>query len=234
MTKSALAIRHVAFEDLGTLEPLLAGRGCEIRYVEAGLDDLSGLDPLAPDIVISLGGPMGVWEDDAYPWIRGEVALLEKRLAAERPTLGVCLGCQMMARALGEKVYPGPAKELGWASLRLSEAGAASPLGRVGEAAVLHWHGDTFDLPAGADLLASTEAVTNQAFAVGAHGLALQFHLEVTVANAERWFIGHAVEIAATHGVDVPGLRAATAKHGPAMEALGRQVFQDWLEGAGL
>ena len=234
MTKTALAIRHVAFEDLGTLEPLLAGRGFEIGYVEAGIDDLAGPDPLAPDFVVSLGGPMGVYEDDAYPWIADEVALLENRLAAERPTLGVCLGCQMMARALGAKVYPGPAKELGWAPLRLSEAGIASPLGRVGEEAVLHWHGDSFDLPVGADLLASTEAVTNQAFAIGSHALALQFHLEVTVANAERWFIGHAVEIAATDGVDVPGLRAATAKHGPAMEALGRQVFQDWLEGAGL
>jgi len=177
MSRTALAIRHVAFEDLGTLGPLLEQRGFEIRYLDAGVDDLSNLDGLAPDLVVALGGPMGVYEDDAYPWIADEVAILERRLAAERPTLGVCLGCQMMARALGGKVYPGPAKELGWAPLELTETGRESPLGHVEAAPVLHWHGDTFDLPAGASLLASTSAVANQAFAIGAHALAFQFHV---------------------------------------------------------
>lgn len=233
--KSVLAIRHVAFEDLDRFAPILAERGYAIRYREAGFDDLTALDPLADDLLVVLGGPIGVYEDEAYPFILDELRLLRVRLDAGRPTLGICLGCQMMARALGGRVYPGGHKEIGWKSLLLTEAGRASPLAAFGGGApVLHWHGDTFDLPDGAVLLASTDRYPHQSFSWGRHALALQFHIETTARGLERWFIGHAGEIAGTPDLSVPLLRAETARHAAAAEMRGGRCFAAWLDQAGL
>jgi GMP synthase (glutamine-hydrolysing) len=229
--KTALAIRHVAFEDLGSFESVLAGHGYSIAYMEAGLDDLQKIDPRKPDLLIVLGGPMGAYEEAEYPFILDELRILGKRLAADLPTLGVCLGSQLMARALGAKVYPGKQKEIGWAPLHLTDAGQRSCLGLLEseKIAVLHWHGDTFDLPSGAARLASTSVYENQAFSRGRCALALQFHLEATTKGLERWFIGHASEIAATQGVTVTQLRQDSARYGPALERVGLQCFDLWL-----
>ncbi len=234
MEKRTLAIRHLAFEDLGTLAPVLERRGHEIVCREASQDDLAAIDPLAPDLLVVLGGPIGVYESAAYPFLEDEIRLLERRLAAHRPTLGICLGGQLIARALGARVYPGPAKEIGWAPLALTEAGTASPLRHLGDNPVLHWHGDTFDLPAGAALLASTPAFENQAFVWGERVLALQFHIEVTATGLERWFVGHAAEIAATPGVEVPMLRADSRRWAPPLEPLADRVFREWLDAVGV
>src|SRR5579885_2849884 len=177
--KTATAIRHVHFEDLGTLGAILEDCGYRVRYADACVDDIGALDPTADSLVIVLGGPIGAYEENLYPVLKDELKLLEKRLAASRPTLGICLGAQMMARALGARVYPGGGKEIGWAPLLLSEAGRASCLAPLGDAPVLHWHGDTFDLPKGAVHLASTPRYRQQAFAWQRHGLALQCHIEV-------------------------------------------------------
>jgi len=144
--KLAVAIRHVSFEDLGNFGPVLAARGFEVRYIDCGTDDVAAIDPFAPDLLIVLGGPIGAYEDDLYPFIKDEVSLLEQRLKARRPTLGVCLGAQMIARTLGARVYPAPHKEIGWSRLTLTAAGGVSPLQHL-KSPVLHWHGDTFDLP---------------------------------------------------------------------------------------
>jgi GMP synthase (glutamine-hydrolysing) len=145
------------------------------------------------------------------------------------PVLGICLGAQLMARALGARVYPG-IKELGWAPLSLSAAGTRSCLAAIGEKPVLHWHGDTFDLPDGAELLASTPATRHQAFALERHGLALQFHVEASAQGLERWYVGHTMEIGATSGVDVASLRAASARHAPALAEPARAMLRTWLE----
>jgi GMP synthase (glutamine-hydrolysing) len=227
--KSALAIVHVAFEDLGLLEPLLAERGVATRYVEAPLGGVAAEDPLAPDLVVVCGGPISVYDEAQYPFVRDELALLERRFAADRPTLGLCLGAQMMARALGSRVYPNARKEIGWSALSLTPAGKESPLRHLEGTSVLHWHGDTFELPAGAQRLASTQITENQAFAWGASALALQFHAEAAGVALERWFVGHACEIAATPGVSVEGLRRDTRACTPALERAGRALFTEWL-----
>src|ERR1700741_4560300 len=111
MAKTCLAVRHVAFEDLGVLGPLVSARGYDVRYHDAGIEAFEGDTLVAPDLVIVLGGPIGVYETDAYPFITAEIAAVAARLAANKPTLGICLGAQMRAAALGARVAPGPAKE---------------------------------------------------------------------------------------------------------------------------
>jgi GMP synthase (glutamine-hydrolysing) len=228
--RKAIVLRHVAFEDLDSFAAILERHGFAIAYYEAGVDDLAAIDPLAPDLLVVLGGLIGVYEDAAYPFVRDELRLIERRLAADRPILGICLGAQLMAKALGGAVYPGNGKEIGWAPLTLTEAGRASCLAHLApeKTAVLHWHGDTFDLPAGATRLASTPRYPNQAFAWG-KSLALQFHVEATARGLERWFIGHAGEIAATDGVDVASLRRDTARWAPNAERQGALMLNAWL-----
>lgn len=229
--KSVLAIRHVAFEDLDALDPTLRERGFAIRYLDAGYDDLTTVDPLADDLLVVLGGPIGVYETVAYPFLRDELRLLAMRLQADRPTLGICLGCQLMAQALGGRVYAGGQKEIGWKPLRINEAGQSSPLVAFADGIpILHWHGDTFDLPGGTTLLASTDQYPHQAFLWRKRGLALQFHIEPSVRNLERWFIGHAGEIAATPGLSVPLLRQEAARHAPKAQIRGQSCLTAWLE----
>ncbi len=230
MQPTATTIRHVAFEGLGLIEPVLREAGYTPHMLDAGIDDLKAIEVGDADLLIVLGGPVGAYEDDRYPFLADELRILERRLAAGRPTLGVCLGAQLMARALGARVYPGPAKEIGWAPLALTDSGRASPLAHLDGVAVLHWHGDTFDLPAGSELLASTDLCAHQAFALGRNALGLQFHGEVDAADIERWLVGHACEIAAA-GLDPRALRADSARHGARLREAGARLFTDWLTG---
>jgi GMP synthase (glutamine-hydrolysing) len=230
--KNATVIRHLAFEDLGSLAEALNQQDYVITYVEAGLDSVAGIDPLSPDLVVILGGPIGAYDVQDYPFLVDELRLLESRLKADIPTLGICLGAQLMARALGAKVYPGPYKEIGWSALDLSNEGMHSSLAHLAaeHTSVLHWHGDTFDLPIGSTHLASSSKYQNQAFSWGKSGLGLQFHPEVTAGNLERWFIGHACEIGATSGVSIAGLREDTALYAKQLEKQAAKFWRAWLE----
>lgn len=135
-----------------------------------------------------------------------------------------------MAQALGAAVYAGKAKEIGWGGLQLTEAGAASPLAALRGAPVLHWHGDTFDLPPAATLLASTDITPHQAFQAGAGQLALQFHAEADAARMEHWLMGHACELAAA-SLDVAAIRQDARDLGSRAAAAGQDFFRRWLTG---
>lgn len=229
--KTALVIRHLAFEDLGLFERTIEASGYQVRYLEAGMDDLSWIEPVDPDLLIILGGPISANDENNYPFIEDELELLQARLNSDLPTLGICLGAQLMARCLGAKIYPGPEKEIGWAPVKLTDAGKASSLKHLasGHGHVLHWHGDIFDIPQGAVHLASSEKVMNQAFSWKKRGLALQFHPEVSAHGMERWYIGHVGEIQQTDDISVKQLRADSQKYAYEMDMHANRFMEDWL-----
>jgi GMP synthase (glutamine-hydrolysing) len=228
---SAVVLRHVAFEDLGLLSPVLDRAGWSVSFCEAAIEDLSGPVIEDADLLIVLGGPIGAYETATYPFLTREIGLIERRLAKHRPTLGICLGSQLMAAALGSRVFPGPQKEIGWGRVDLTKRGLSSCLAGLADedATVLHWHGDSFDLPDGAVRLASNALYENQAFSFGANALALQFHLEAEPRQLEEWYVGHAVELAAA-GISANELRAETARVSKILPRQADRIFGQWLQ----
>lgn len=227
--KNVAVVQHLAFEDLGSFAAVLEDLGMSVRYRQAGVDEL-GSSVSTADLLIVLGGPIGVYEEQAYPFLVDEVAALGQRLRAGRPTLGICLGAQLIAKALGARVHPGEHKEIGFSELTFTSDGLKSPLKHLAGSPVLHWHGDTFELPEGAKRLASTSAYPNQAFSVGSNVLGLQFHPESEAARFERWLIGHACELAKAD-IDIPALRADNVQLGRGLEEAGARMLIDWLGG---
>lgn len=227
---STLVLRHVPFEDLGAFAPVLVARGGPILIHDIGVDDLRAYDALQPDLLIVLGGPIGVYEEARYPFLAAETDFIARRIEADRPTLGICLGAQLIAKATGARVYPMGAKEIGFAPITLTDEGRESCLSVFGDDPMtLHWHGDTFDLPHGAMLLASTELCPHQAFAIGPNIVGFQFHPEAGGPSFERWLIGHAVELDAA-GIDVCRLREEAARFGPGLARKAAAVVSRWLD----
>jgi GMP synthase (glutamine-hydrolysing) len=194
--KTAIAIRHIHFEGLGSLEEVLFREGYVVEYRDVGEHAFESLRPTDASLLVVLGAPIGVYDEVDYPFLVRERELLAKRIQLSLPTLGICLGAQLMASALGARVYPSGTKEIGFAPVNLSDAGLQSPLYHLKDKPVLHWHGDAFDLPEKAQLLASTSACRNQAFSYGPNILGLQFHPELkSPSDFERWLVGHSVEL---------------------------------------
>lgn len=227
--KTALIVRHVPREGAaGYLQPIEAA-GYRIERIDVASSDFAAADLCAPDLLIMMGGPMGVYETDRHPWIATQIDKLAARLAADRPTLGVCLGSQMIAAALGASVYPGGRTELGFAPVQLTAAGQASPLRHIDATPVLHWHSDTFDLPAGVELLASTHHYAHQAFRRGAKLLALQFHAEMGEdPRFEEWLTHFWADLDSASQC-AHALRRDHATHGSMAVAAGRAMIGQWL-----
>ena len=226
--KRALIVRHTPFEGAAGFRLPIERAGYEFHRINVSDPEFPSFDWLEPDLVVVMGGPMGVYEREAHPWIDGEVVGLAMRIAAQRPTLGVCLGSQMIAAALGARVYPGPVKEVCFAPVRLTETGTASPLRHVAGVPVLHWHGDTFDLPPGAERLAETDAYANQAFRIGDFLLALQFHPEMGEDPRFAEWLENKEYIHAA-GADPQALEADHNRLGPAAVEAGRRLLAEWL-----
>jgi GMP synthase (glutamine-hydrolysing) len=232
-TRHALVLSHVAFEDLGTLEAPLRERGFEIESVLAATARFPLPQADSCDLLVVLGGPIGVYDQQDYPFLKDEIALIGQRMAAHKPILGICLGAQMMAAAAGAKVFPGDkGAEIGWFPLEASPNPAPpawfAPL-LADSLQVFHWHGDTFNLPPGALHLAGSKLYANQAFAIENFALALQFHPEVTADGLESWYVGHASEL--HHGgISAADLRSAAHEHAAALQGATNRFFNLWLD----
>ena len=223
------AIQHLAFEDLGSFLEVLRRRDAALKIIDAAGDDIASARD--SDLVIILGGPISACDEARFPFLGNERTLIEYRLRRALPTLGICLGAQLMAQVLGASVYPMAQKEIGFSPLNLTEAGRAHAIGTL-TTPVLHWHGDTFDLPSGALRLAATEHCAEQAFSFENHCLALQFHLEVRARDLERWLVGHIAELDAA-GVDLQALRAQAKQCSDALEKDAHRILNAWLDELG-
>jgi GMP synthase (glutamine-hydrolysing) len=237
MTRKALILYHGKRERAETFTTIFEELGWEQREIFTPEESLAEIDPLEPDLLVVMGGPMGVYELDKYPFLEGEIKFLKTRLERDLPVLGICLGSQLIAAALGGSVYQGRAgKEIGWAPLELSIAGENHPVRHLsGEKTnMFHWHGDTFQLPQSATLLASSMAYENQIYAVG-NALALQCHPEVTAPQLEKWLAHEMSEVGESILCkDIERIREQTEKHVKILNAQTRLMMNEWLQSVGL
>ena len=230
-----LVFQHVSFEPLGTLDPLLKSYGFRIRYVNFGREPDAQPSVDGYDGVIVLGGPMSAWDEAGHPHLRAELTAIRAAIAAELPVLGICLGAQLAARALGAEVAPAPEKEIGWYEVERTEAGAQDPMFRefASTERLFQWHGDAFELPEGAELLATSAGCPHQAFRYGDRTYGLQFHLEVDGPLIERWLAvpEHRAEVEAEAGrIDPERIRAETPGQLPRARRLSDLAFGSFLE----
>ena len=223
----AVIFQHMASGRPGTLQASLRARGISCQVIHTAHEDLSSFDALSPDVLLVMGGAPGVYQADHYPFLKQELHILEKRLAADRPTIGICLGAQLMAAALGAKVYKGEqGPEIGWFDLSLTTT--ASPVNAFSNKKILQWHGDAFDAPAGATLLASSQLYPNQIFKYGQNAIAFQGHIEVTAQSLAEWFVEDAGMMARHEGL-LDELRRDTALHAGPMVTATQNFMTQWL-----
>ena len=244
MNRTVLILRHMPQESAGTLENALSGAGLRVRYVDLfrevpdklPLDEASGL--------VVLGGPMNVDEVDRYPFLKLDVQWIQQAIEIKLPLMGICLGAQLLAKALGARVYKNPVKEIGWYPIEWLPAAGDDPLFTRGwyphylratgadpsctappTALIFQWHGDTFDLPRGAVLLARGSSCQNQAFRWGTNAYGLQFHIEMTAAMIDDWLEkGGESEVVAA-GMTPQAIRELTPLFLAWMQPLAAEIF---------
>ena len=231
-----LVFQHVPYEPLGTLDPLLKASGFRIRYVNFGRDagQRPALDKYAALIV--LGGPMNADQIDTYPNLRTEVDILREALDRDMSVLGICLGAQLLAKALGGQVTRNDRREIGWYDVELTDAGAEDPVLSTfaRRQTVFQWHEDGIELPAGSSVhLASSPASPVQAFRHGEHAYGFQFHLEADASLIDRWLRvpAHRQVLAEEAGhIDADAIRARTTTEIERLQSLSEATFSRWIE----
>lgn len=231
--KRVLVFKHVAHEPLGQLDPLLRAAGFRIRYVNFQRTPEAVPDVDKYDGLVILGGPMSVNDAARFPHLKREIAAIERAIVTDKPVLGVCLGAQLTAAALGASVERNPSREIGWYDVQPTHAAQRDPLfGAFGASQPLfQWHCDTFGIPSGAVHLARSEACEAQAFRYGDKVYGLQFHLEVDAPMVERWLGTESLrKEMAEHGFDPDAIRASTHEHIARSEALAQRVFSTFIE----
>lgn len=231
MSDEILVIQHVESEGLGIISPLLGITGINVDTIKIFKGDGVPRNILGRRGLIVLGGPMGVYEQETYPFINAETALIESALKADVPVLGICLGAQLLAKAAGAKVYKGGAKEIGWYKVKQTTAGVQEKLlfGFPAEYTVFQWHGDTFDLPPDAVNLASSELFPNQFIKVGNCAFGVQFHLEVTEPMVSQWLKLNSAEVKAA-GIDPAVVLEQTPVNIPSIHRLGRTMLTRFIK----
>lgn len=230
-----VVLRHLPFEDLDALGPMLADRGFRCRTLDLPAGQLERRACAEAELLVVLGGPIGATDEADHPFLLAELEVIRARLEADRPMLGICLGAQLIARALGATPLPDHVNETGWAPLELTAAGRASPLAALDGAGgpVFHWHADSFTAPPGSTHLARTAACEQQAFSHG-RTLALQFHPEVTARQLETWYVGFTRTLADPALPSVAELRADAARHASGLSRRLPAFLDPWLESVGL
>jgi GMP synthase (glutamine-hydrolysing) len=229
-----LVLQHIGCEPPGEYEEVLKTRRAEIHRVELDL-----LEPLPDwrgfDAIIAMGGPMSVNDDAALPWLTAEKQLIREAVRSGKPFWGTCLGVQLLAASLGARVYPGAQPEVGLMSVTLTDEALRDPVfaGLPRELLTFQWHGDTFELPEGGILLASSAAYPAQAFRWGLNAYGVQFHLEVDEGLARQWaevpeYI-QALEKALGPGA-LDGVVESLRAHGAELQSSARSLFEQWLQ----
>lgn len=218
-------LQHVPFEELGNIQPWLVQHNTEIHYCR-----LYANDPLPDvnetDLLIVLGGPMSVNDESHYPWLVAEKAFLAQAIAAEKPIVGICLGAQLIASCQGARIYSNYAKEIGWFDIT-AVAASGDVLRLPATMHVFHWHGETFELPTNAVLLASSVACNNQIFQLGQRVIGLQCHLETTADNARSMVLHCADELTGGSFIqDADTILAASAAQYQQLSQLMTQVLE--------
>lgn len=229
MKRKVCTIRHIPCETLGTIADVLEAEGIAIEGIRTFDQQPVPADMAQYDGLIVMGGPMGVYEQERHPHLQREITLIEAALREKKPILGVCLGSQLLAAALGAPVTKGKQKEIGWYPVTLTPQARHDPLWRDAPPSFTAyiWHGDIFALPRGAVSLASSELTEHQAFRYGPNAYGILFHMEITskIIGAMTATFANELRNAA---VDVRSLVEKTARHLPPLRRIGQTVFQRW------
>ncbi len=226
---TVVAIQHVHCETLGTIADALTAGGIAVEVVRIFEGQLVPKGMNEYDGLVVMGGPMGVYEQDRHPFLRDEIHLIEESLRKDKPVLGICLGSQLLAAALGAKVTKGKEKEIGWYPVTLTQAGISDPLwtGIESSFVAYHWHGDIFELPSGAVSLGSSNLTECQAFRYSRHAYGFLFHMEITEGIIENMVETFTDELQET-GVNCSEIVTHTENHLPRLQRIGRSVFPRW------
>ena len=226
-----LVLQHTPFETLGTIEDALAGVKMVAHYIQSYAGEPVPLQMGSAAGLILMGGPQSVYQQGEFPYLRDEINLIDDALRAGKPVLGVCLGTQLMAAALGAPVTRGSKKELGWHTLRLTDAAAEDLLFKGVNRSFMgfHWHGDIFGPPKGAVTLASSDVTEFQAFRYGQNAYGFLFHMEVTKPIIKEMVENFPEELKAA-GLNGRQVLADTEKHFSTLQGIGKTVFERWTK----